>query len=296
MGIADLIPGISGGTIALITNIYDELIHSINLISLSSLVNLKKKGIKFFWNEINGKFLFPVFLGIIFSVFFFSKIISWLINNEPISLWSFFFAITISSFYYFFKKIGIFKIIHFILISIGTIFSLIFTISLNLNIDPSYLYIFLSGFIAISAMILPGISGAYILLILGVYSIIIESLNNFQSIIFKFNSEVFINSFNILLFFFIGAIIGLKIMSKYISLLLNRYPKKTLSFLLGLMLGSIHKIWPWQNTIDSSDLFITKNKFIVLPNNYDGPPELFKAFLFMGLGSILFFTLSRLKK
>ena len=296
MGIADLIPGISGGTIALITNIYDELIHSINLISLSSLVNLKKKGIKFFWNEINGKFLFPVFLGIIFSVFFFSKIISWLINNEPISLWSFFFAITISSFYYFFKKIGIFKIIHFILISIGTIFSLIFTISLNLNIDPSYLYIFLSGFIAISAMILPGISGAYILLILGVYSIIIESLNNFQSIIFKFNSEVFINSFNILLFFFIGAIIGLKIMSKYISLLLNKYPKKTLSFLLGLMLGSIHKIWPWQNTIDSSDLFITKNKFIVLPNNYDGPPELFKAFLFMGLGSILFFTLSRLKK
>jgi len=296
MGIADLIPGISGGTIALITNIYDELIHSINLISLSSLVNLKKKGIKFFWNEINGKFLFPVFLGIIFSVFFFSKIISWLINNEPVSLWSFFFAITISSFYYFFKKIGVFKIIHFTLISIGTIISLIFTISLNLNIDPNYLYIFLSGFIAITAMILPGISGAYILLILGVYSIIIESLNNFQSIIFKFNLEVFINSFSILLFFFIGAIIGLKIMSKYISLLLNKYPKKTLSFLLGLMLGSIHKLWPWQNSIDSTDLFITKNKVIVLPNNYDGPPELFKAFLFMGLGSILFFTLSGLKK
>jgi len=84
-------------------------------------------------------------------------------------------------------------------------------------------------------------------------------------------------------------------MSKYISLLLNKYPKKTLSFLLGLMLGSIHKIWPWQNTTDSTDLFTTKNNFIVLPINYDGPPELFKAFLFMGLGSILFFALTRLK-
>ncbi len=295
MGIADLIPGISGGTIALITNIYDELIHSINSISLSSFINLKNKGLNFFLNEINGKFLFPVFLGIIFSVFFFSKLISWLIINEPISLWSFFFAITISSFYYFFKKIRAFKIIHFILISIGTIISLITTISLNLNISPNFLFIAFSGFLAMTAMILPGISGAYILLILGMYSIILKSLNDFQSIIFKFDFEIFINSFNILFFFILGGILGLKIMSKHISLLLKNHPKKTLSFLLGLILGSIHKIWPWQNKIDSTDLFITKNKLIVLPNNYDGPPELFKAFLFMGLGFMLFFTLSRLK-
>ena len=105
MGIADLIPGISGGTIALITNIYDELIHSINSFSLNSIINIKNKGIKYFWNQINGKFLFPVFSGIIFSILLFSRIINWLINNETISLWSFFFAITISSFYFFFKKI-----------------------------------------------------------------------------------------------------------------------------------------------------------------------------------------------
>ena len=85
-------------------------------------------------------------------------------------------------------------------------------------------------------------------------------------------------------------------MSRYISLILYKYPKKTLSFLLGLMIGSIHKLWPWQNNIVSSDLFLFKNKTIVFPNKYDGPPELFKAFIFMGLGSILFFTLSRLKK
>ena len=116
MGIADLIPGISGGTIALITNIYDELIFSINSISIRSFINIKKKGIRFFWNEINGKFLFPVFFGIISSIFFFSKIISWLLINEPISLWSFFLAITISSFYYFYKKIGKIKFLHFLLI------------------------------------------------------------------------------------------------------------------------------------------------------------------------------------
>ena len=296
MGIADLIPGISGGTIALITNIYDELIFSINSISIRSFINLKKKGVRFFWNEINGKFLFPVFFGIIFSIFFFSKIISWLLINEPISLWSFFFAITISSFYYFYKKIGDIKFLHFLLIFIGAIFSFFFTIFINLNISPNYFYIFISGFIAITAMILPGISGSYLLLILGVYPLIIKSLNDLQSFIFKFNSEIFLNSFNILLIFFLGAIVGLKIMSKYISLILYKYPKKTLSFLLGLMIGSIHKLWPWQNKIDSSDLFLLKNKTIVFPNKYDGPPELIKAFIFMGLGSILFVTLSKLKK
>ena len=293
MGIADLIPGISGGTIALITNIYDELIHSINSFSLNSIINIKNKGIKYFWNQINGKFLFPVFSGIIFSVLFFSRIIYWLINNETISLWSFFFAITISSFYFFFKKIGEIKFINCLLIFLGTIISLVFTQSLNLNFEPNYIYIFISGFIAITAMILPGISGAYILLILGVYSIIIESLSDFQSIIFKFNIDVFINSVKILIFFLIGAILGLKIMSSYISILLKKYPKRTLSFLLGLMLGSIHKIWPWQNKLNSNGCYAIQNKSIVLPNNYDGSPELLKAFLFMGLGCLIFFSLSK---
>ena len=295
MGIADLIPGISGGTIALITNIYDELIHSINSFSLNSIINIKNKGIKYFWNQINGKFLFPVFSGIIFSILLFSRIINWLINNETISLWSFFFAITISSFYFFFKKIGDIKFIHCLLIFLGTIISLVFTQSLDLNFEPNYIYIFLSGFIAITAMILPGISGAYILLILGVYSTIIESLSDFQSIIFKFNIDVFINSLKILMFFFIGAILGLKIMSSYISILLKKYPKRTLSFLLGLMLGSIHKIWPWQNKLNSNGSYAIQNKSIVLPNNYDGSPELLKAFLFMGLGCLFFFSLSRQK-
>ena len=144
-------------------------------------------------------------------------------------------------------------------------------------------------------MILPGISGAYILLILGVYSTIIESLSDFQSIIFKFNIDVFINSVKILIFFLIGAILGLKIMSSYISILLKKYPKRTLSFLLGLMLGSVHKIWPWQNKFNSNGSYAIQNKSIVLPNNYDGSPELLKAFLFMGLGCLIFFSLSRQK-
>jgi len=296
MGIADLIPGISGGTIALITEIYDELIHSINSISINSFINLKKKGFNFFLNEINGKFLFPVFSGILFSIFFFSKIINWLMNNEPISLWSFFFAITIASFFYFFKKIGEIKVIHFFLIFFGTIISLIFTISLNINLKPTLIYIFISGFIAITAMILPGVSGAYILLILGVYSTLIKSVDDLQSVIMKFNSEIFVNSLSTLSVFFIGSIIGLKVMSKYISVLLKKYPKKTLSFLLGLMLGSVHKIWPWQNIINFDESNIIKNKSIVLPYNYDGPPEFFKAFIFMSLGALMFFMLSGIKK
>jgi len=296
MGIADLIPGITGGTISLINEIYNELIHSINSISINSFINLKKKGFNFFLNEINGKFLFPVFSGILFSIFFFSKIINWLMNNEPISLWSFFFAITIASFFYFFKKIGEIKVIHFFLIFFGTIISLIFTISLNINLKPTLIYIFISGFIAITAMILPGVSGAYILLILGVYSTLIKSVDDLQSVIMKFNSEIFVNSLSTLSVFFIGSIIGLKVMSKYISVLLKKYPKKTLSFLLGLMLGSVHKIWPWQNIINFDESNIIKNKSIVLPYNYDGPPEFFKAFIFMSLGALMFFMLSGIKK
>ena len=296
MGIADLIPGISGGTIALITEIYDELIHSINSISINSFVNLRNKGFNFFFNEINGKFLFPVFSGILFSIFFFSKIINWLMKNEPVSLWSFFFAITIASFFYFFKKIGEIKIIHFFLIFFGTIISLIFTISLKINLNPTLIYIFISGFVAITAMILPGVSGAYILLILGVYSTLIKSLDDLQNVIMEFNSEIFINSLSTLFVFFIGSIIGLKVMSKYISVLLKKYPKKTLSFLLGLILGSVHKIWPWQNIINFDESNIIKNKSIVLPYNYDGPPELSKAFIFMSLGAIIFFMLSGIKK
>jgi len=296
MGIADLVPGISGGTIALITGIYDELIHSINSISTNSFIKLKNSGFKTFWNDINGKFLFPVLLGIIFSIFSFSKIIQWLMINESISLWSFFFTLTISSFLYIIKKIGSIKIIHFIFITIGTIFSLIFTFSISYNLNPSFIYIFFSGFLAITAMILPGISGAYILLILGVYSSIINSLNNLQNLIIKFDTDILINSLSLISTFFIGALLGLKIMSKYISLFLKKYPKKTLSFLLGLMLGSIHKIWPWQNSLNLSHSNNIKNKLIVLPYNYDGPPELINALFFMILGSALFFILSGIKK
>jgi putative membrane protein len=217
-------------------------------------------------------------------------------NNEPVSLWSFFFAITIASFFYFFKKIGEIKIIHFFLIFFGTIISLIFTISLNINLKPTLIYIFISGFIAVTAMILPGVSGAYILLILGVYSTLIKSVDDLQSVIVKFNSEIFVNSLSTLSVFFIGSIICLKVMSKYISVLLKKYPKKTLSFLLGLMLGSVHKIWPWQNIINFDESNIIKNKSIVLPYNYDGPPDFFKAFIFMSLGALMFFILSGIKK
>ena len=233
MGIADAIPGVSGGTIALLLGIYEELISTISGLNINLLIDLKQNGFKSFWKKLNGNFLVTLIVGIGISLIFFIKISSKLLNDYPMFIWSFFLGLIIATVYVIFKLIKTWDYIN-IISAFATIIlsSILSSISVNSSDEISLLYILVCGIIASSAMILPGISGSLILVIMGVYKVLIDSVNNLEiSIIFTF---------------IIGAITGLISFSKILSWLFNNYKDLTYSIMLGLVIGSIGKVWPWK--------------------------------------------------
>ena len=233
MGIADAIPGVSGGTIALLLGIYEELISTISGLNINLLIDLKQNGFKSFWKKLNGNFLVTLIVGIGISLIFFIKISSKLLNDYPMFIWSFFLGLIIATVYVIFKLIKTWDYIN-IISAFATIIlsSILSSISLNSSDEISLIYILVCGIIASSAMILPGISGSLILVIMGVYKVLIDSVNNLEiSIIFTF---------------IIGAITGLISFSKILSWLFNNYKNLTYSIMLGLVIGSIGKVWPWK--------------------------------------------------
>lgn len=232
MGISDLIPGISGGTIALLLGIYKDFIKSLKSINYSSFLFLIRLDFKKLNDQLNFNFLIPVFFGILSSIFIFSSLISFLLSDYKVSLFSFFFGLIFFSSFKLISSIKPNSILDFVTIFIGLIIGLSFFFITSLSISNSQFAIFLSGFIAISAMLLPGISGSYILLILGKYEFMLNSISS-------------LNWINILVFS-IGAVGGILSFSKMIYFLLNNYYRTTLFFLSGLMMGALNKVWPWQ--------------------------------------------------
>jgi len=247
MGIADAIPGISGGTIALLLGIYEELIGSISNFNINLFKNLKKKGIKYCWNKINGNFLLSLISGVLLSLVSFVKIFSILIQKYPLFIWSFFLGLILATLFVIKRNIKKWNILNFILIFIFSILTILLSIikpSIGENIN--LFYILICGIIASSAMILPGISGSLILVILGVYTLIINALNNFE--------------YNIILVFLIGCLIGIINFSKIIKWLFHNYRDYTFSIMLGLVIGSIYTVWPWRKSF-TDDM---TNKYIFL--------------------------------
>tara|TARA_Y100000741_G_C18191577_1_gene533757 strand:+ start:231 stop:1097 length:867 start_codon:yes stop_codon:yes gene_type:complete len=231
MGVSDLIPGISGGTVALLLGIYKNLIKSLKSINKKTLFYFLTLNYNRLSHQLNFKFLIPVFFGIMTSIIFFSKIISFLITDHKILLFSFFFGLI------FFSSL---KIIYdlkpkssknYLIIILGFSFGFFISLINPINTSDSFLSIFLSGFIAISAMLLPGISGSYILLMIGKYEFMLESISN-----------LYLEN---ILIFSIGALLGILSFSKIIYWLLNKYYNTTIFFLSGLMLGALNKVWPW---------------------------------------------------
>ena len=294
MGASDLIPGISGGTIALITGIYKELLESINALSLK---NLKKIIInnENFWKDINGPFLLPLFSGITISILFFSRYIEFLIKEETIALWSFFFGLLVASIIFLIRKELSFKFNSLIYISLGIITSyFISQLSIFSNNIPLW-YIFLAGFIGVSAMILPGLSGAYILLIMGVYQTILTNIRIAQDLIYNFDQQQFNKVSVVLIIFMLGVLIGIKVFARFLTWLLKLYPNNTIAVLIGLMIGSIYKIWPWQNLSNEKNILITQTS-PVLPQNFEGEDsQLINGILFMLFGFIFIFFLEKSK-
>ena len=229
MGIADAIPGVSGGTIALLLGIYEELIHTISSLNFEQILYLRKNGFKSFWSKINGGFLFSLLLGIGVSLISFVKISAILLDKYPLFVWSFFLGLIIATVYVIYKLIEKlnFRNILFVLISIMATLLLSSFSTVEIN-NIGLLYILFCGIIASSAMILPGISGSLILVILGVYTFLINALNNLDILI--------------IIVFILGAIIGLLGFSRVLKYLFNNYRNITYSIMLGLVIGSIPKI------------------------------------------------------
>lgn len=237
MGAADVVPGVSGGTIALITGVYEKLIFSLKSINLESLKLLFGLKLKEFWKQINGTFLLLLFGGILISVFSLSKILKWILVNYPVLIWSFFLGLIIASAILVLKRIKDWDWTKIFSIVVGVVAMYLITRFSPAETTDAYWFVFISGAIAICAMILPGISGAFILLILGKYQFILTAVSDFN--------------IPVLLIFGLGIIAGLLSFSRFLSLLLSRYYDHTIAVLSGFIIGSVNKIWPWKETIST---------------------------------------------
>lgn len=274
MGCADLIPGVSGGTIALITGIYEELINSIKSIDGQALKLLLKLRIKDLWQHVNGLFLLHVFGGILLSIFSLSQLITFFLENHPIPLWSFFFGLILVSAFYVMPKKTSFT--SFLFVIIGAASAYIVTSLTPLETSEQLWFIFISGAIAICAMILPGISGSFILILLAKYEFILNSVKEFD--------------FKIIIIFGLGCATGLLSFSKLIHWLLQKYKAITMATLAGFMLGSLNKIWPWKTSSEVSFNNVLPSQFEEMTGE---PNEFVLASIFYVVGGVLVIILER---
>lgn len=298
MGAADVVPGVSGGTIAFISGIYQELINSINRINLDIFKNLKKNGLKATWGAINGDFLLALVCGIGVSVLTFSKVIIHLLETQPILVWSFFFGLVLASILFIWKEITHWTPKSVIALLIGTILSYYITIAEPTHSPDSYLFLFLSGFVAIIAMILPGVSGAFILLLMGSYQTVIGTINQLLDGAKQMNFELLGDALLKLGTIALGALLGLKLFSKVLTWMFAHHKNTTLAILIGFMIGSLNKIWPWKEVLEtrvnSHGEVVPFLERSILPTNFNGEPKIFLAFVMLLIGFFLIFGLEKL--
>jgi putative membrane protein len=252
MGLADIVPGVSGGTIAFVTGIYDELLSSISSVNKEFVKLLLKLKIKDAFEYINGKFLVTLGFGIASAILLTSRLMHYLLHTYPDHTWGLFFGLILASIFYISKSIEKpFKSKHVSQFLFGTIVGVALVSLIPVSSENSYLNIFLSGSVAICAMILPGISGSFILLILGKYAFITGALKA----PFNDNNLIFI------LIFCVGCFVGILSFSKLLNFLMHKYHQAMITILTGFMFGSLKKIWPWKEVLES---VVIRNKTHVL--------------------------------
>ncbi len=285
MGAADVVPGVSGGTIAFISGIYEELLTSISSINFSTLKLLKNNGFKAFWKAVNGSFLLALVSGIFISIVSLAKLISWLLENKPILVWSFFFGLVLASILFIGKQISKWRIITVVLFVLGAIMAYyITTLQPMITENSSPLFLFIAGALAICAMILPGISGSFILVLLGAYKPVLDAIHD--------------RDFKLLAILASGAVIGLLSFSKVLKWLFSHYKNLTLAVLTGFILGSLNKIWPWKETLtwrtNSHGLKVPFNEQSVSPFSFDGNPQLAMAIVLAIVGFAVIIVLEKI--
>ncbi len=283
MGAADVVPGVSGGTIAFISGIYNELIDSINSIGFKTLKILQQDGFKAMFASVNGSFLLSLFLGIGISVFSLANVFKFLLENHPVLLWSFFFGLVLASVLYIVKQITKWNALTVLLLLIGAGIAYYISIIPPMSGNDSSLFLVLAGALAICAMILPGISGAFILLLLGAYKPAIDAIHDYD---FK---KIFLLG--------LGAIIGLLSFAKILKWLFDKYNNLTLAVLTGFVIGSLNKIWPWKETISTFTNSHGEIKPLleksISPFNFQGDPQLVFSIILAILGFAVIFILEK---
>lgn len=281
MGSADVVPGVSGGTIAFITGIYEELLSSINSFDAKAFRLLFSFKIKEFWIKVNGSFLLPLVAGILLSAMTLAKIITFLLDKHPIQIWSFFFGLIIISSISVAKEINKWNFYTFISGLCGIAIAYVITMVTPSTTPNELWFVFISGAVAICAMILPGISGSFILLILGKYAYIMSALKNLDT--------------TIIAVFASGCVIGLFTFSRLISWFLQKFHNYAIALLAGFMIGSLNKIWPWKKAelfrFNSHGEQVPTFERNLLPTDYYAEtgysPMIIQAILFMALGFMM---------
>lgn len=301
MGMADVVPGVSGGTIAFISGIYEEFVNSLNSINAEAFKLLFKFRIKDFWKHINGNFLASLALGIAISIVSLSKMIIYLLENEPVLLWAFFFGLIIASILFIGKQITEWNTRVIVAIVLGAVVSYYITIAEPASSPESTVYVFFSGFIAIIAMILPGISGAFILLLMGSYPTIIGAISKLSEGISTANTDILIQSGSMLGVFAVGAVLGLLSFSRVLAWMFKNYHNTTLAVLTGFMIGSLNKVWPWKETlstrVNSHGVEVPFLQKSIMPWNFvEGDTQIIMVVVLALVGFIVIFMLEKFSK
>jgi putative membrane protein len=285
MGAADVVPGVSGGTIAFISGIYEELITSINNINFKAVGILRKEGLKAAWKHVNGTFFVFLLSGIGISILSLSKLVLYLLAEHPILIWSFFFGLVVASSWLVSRSVNKWNAGTVLTLIIGIIIAFFISSAQTVAAGASGWYIFLSGAIAICAMILPGISGSFILVLMGSYHIVLNALHD--------------KNLTLIGLFAAGCLVGILSFARLLKFLFSKFKEITVALLTGFMIGSLYKVWPWKVNVGSAPVVVhsdgredwmTTN---VLPTNFDGDPLIWQAIVCLLIGFLLIVVLER---
>lgn len=298
MGAADVVPGVSGGTIAFITGIYEELIATIHNFNLSFFKVWKSEGFIAAWKAYNLSFLLILVSGILTSILSLAKLITWLLDTHPVLIYAFIVGLILASVYFVGKQIRRWRISTIVLLVLFTFVGYYITIVEPMSAPDSYWFLFLSGAIGIIAMILPGISGSFILLLLGSYQVVLSTVNDFRESITSADWELFSNSLFKLLVLVSGMIVGIKVFSRVLTWLFKNHHDITLAVLTGLMIGAMNKIWPWKETVstylNSKGEEMPLMEKSILPGAYQGDPQVFFAIILIVTGFLSIFLIEKI--
>jgi len=258
MGAADVVPGVSGGTIAFISGIYDELVDTLRGLTPGTLSWLFREGLPSFWRRINGGFLLVLLAGILTSIFSLARVVMHSLEHYPLLIWSFFLGLILASIFHVGRGLGHWRPPQLLGLAAGTLIALLASFAPPVAVGVGPLTVFGAGALAICAMILPGISGSFILVLIGMYPVLIQAVASLD--------------FSVLGIFACGAVIGLLVFSHLLSWLLHHHRATTLAVMVGFMVGSLGALWPWRidlpaDVVAASDGF-TPVRQLLTPGGY----------------------------